>query len=167
MLGNRPTVHCLYSAILDYAGGLGLVVQPGAVVMCGLLVVATCSLWRLVEAVPGWCGSVPRSELCRESIVWHEGREARPGSASQDGAGAAGLSCRAGPARGRGDADHGAEEQQVSQGWLVEQTAWSTELSPGGLAYFLQRWFNATLRPAFPPASGRWASMEQWTGMPT
>ena len=135
--------------------------------VCWLLVVATCSLWRLVEAVPGWCGSVPRSELCRESIVWHEGREARPGSASQDGGGAAGLSCRAGPARGRGDADHGAEEQQVSQGWLVEQTAWSTELSPGGLAYFLQRWFNATLRPAFPPASGRWASMEQWTGMPT
>ena len=82
--------------------------------------------------------SVPRSELCRESIVWHEGREARPGSASQDGGGAAGLSCRAGPARGRGDADGGAEEQQVSQGWLVEQTAWSTELSPGGLAYFLQ-----------------------------
>ena len=120
-----------------------------------------------MEAVPGWCGTVPRSELCRESIVWHEGREARPGSASQDGAGAAGLSCRAGPARGRGDADGGAEEQQVSQGWLVEQTAWSTELSPGGLAYFLQRWFNATLRPAFPPASGRWASMERWTGMPT
>ena len=38
-----------------------------------------------MEAVPGWCGTVPRSELCRESIVWHEGREARPGSASQDG----------------------------------------------------------------------------------
>ena len=50
-----------------------------------MMVVATCSLWRLVEAVPGWCGTVPRSELCRESIVWHEGREARPGSASQDG----------------------------------------------------------------------------------
>ena len=32
--------------------------------------------------------TVPRSELCSESIVWHEGREAA-GSASQDGGEAA------------------------------------------------------------------------------
>ena len=51
-LGNRPSVNCVYSAILDYAGGLGLVVQPGAVVMCGLLVVG-CGHLQSLEARGG------------------------------------------------------------------------------------------------------------------
>ena len=140
LLGNRPSVHCLYSAILDYAGGLGLVVQPGAVVMCGLLVVG-CGHLQSLEARGGgaWlvrhCAEVGAMQGIN-SVARGPGGSSRQCQSRRRRA--AGLSCRAGPARGRGDADGGAEEQQVSQGWLVEQTAWSTELSPGGLAYFLQ-----------------------------
>ena len=59
-LGNRPSVHCLYSAILDNAGGLGLVVQPGAVVMC-----VGCWLWPPAVFGGSWRRCLAGAAVCR------------------------------------------------------------------------------------------------------
>ena len=82
---------------------------------------ATCSAQRCRRLVRRClaAATVPRSELCSESIVWHEGSA---GSASQDGGEAAvraaELSCRAGAGRGRGHPGP-AVEQQVSRSLLL------------------------------------------------